>query len=165
MKWFVLIMIGCSTVWGLTIGQVPQAIVLKDALVSGGDWHSSRLKDKICVVFYVDPDEKNINDDFSKILKKSRLKLSVSVIVNMKSTWIPKFLITKGLKKEQEKEKDILFIMDNERTLIKKWGLKDDYSSILIFGDGGKLIYQFVGKMKKKEIDKVMSLVNIAFSK
>jgi len=132
-----------STLLGLTLGQIPKSVVLKDGLVSGGDWELH--KDKVQVVFYADPDEKNINDDFSRALKASNLdkdKFDVVVIVNVQATWIPKFVILTGLKKEQEKESHIDFVVDVEKTLVKEWGLKDERSTVLVFDKAQKLIYR-----------------------
>ncbi len=161
MRKLVLAVLLCSsTLWGLSLGQVPMSVVLKDALVSGGDWELD--KDKVQVIFYVDPDEKNINDDFSQALKASSLdksKFNVTVIVNLKATWIPKFVILPDLKKEQKKEPEVVFVVDREKDLVKEWDLKDEKSSVLVFDKGGKLVYEFVGKLGKKENIRVLDLI------
>ena len=120
------------------------------------------LKDKVHVVFYVDPDEKNINDDFSQALKSSRLdksKFRVVVIVNLKATWIPGFVIESELKKEQKREPDVVFVVDREKRVLKEWGLKGDSSSVLVFDKKGVLVYKFLGKMGTVEIDKVVAWI------
>ncbi len=105
MRRLILAVLLCSsTLWGLTLGQMPKSVVLKEDLLLGGNWKLD--KDKVQVVFYVDPDEKNINDDFSQALKASSLdksKFDVTVIVNLKATWIPKFVILPDLKKNRKK--------------------------------------------------------------
>jgi predicted transcriptional regulator len=161
MRKFLLAVLLCNaTLWGVTLGEPPKDIVLKDALVSGGDWVLH--KDKVQVIFYVDPDEKNINDDFSQALKASNLdksKFDVIVIVNLKATWIPKFVIMPDLKKEQKKEPEVTFVVDREKSLVHEWGLGDEKSSVLIFDKSGKLVYVHEGKLDNAEIVKVLDLI------
>ena len=147
------LLLSASTVFG---------VVLEDGLVKGGSWDTEMLKDKVHVVFYVDPDEKNINDDFSQALKSSRLdksKFRVVVIVNLKATWIPGFVIESELKKEQKREPDVVFVLDREKRVLKEWGLKDDSSSVLVFDKRGVLVYKFLGKMGEVETNKVVALI------
>lgn len=84
------------------------------------------------------------------------------VIVNLKATWIPKFVIESELKKEQKREPDVVFVVDREKRVLKEWGLKDDSSSVLIFDKRGVLVYEFAGKMGEVEAAKVVALIKDA---
>ncbi len=66
LKLLVLGFIVAQSAWaGLEMGQVPPKVELKDKLggrLDGTPWSSHELKGKVHVIFYVDPDEKDINN-------------------------------------------------------------------------------------------------------
>jgi predicted transcriptional regulator len=85
------------------VGEAPPKVVLSGAdggQVNGEAWSSGELIGKVHVMFYVDPDEKALNDHVSDALKKAAFPLdkfgSVAAI-NMKATWLPNSLIERSL--------------------------------------------------------------------
>ena len=154
-----------SSLFALDIGAVPKSVTIEGdngGLVAGGAWHSSMLKDKVHVLFYVDPDEKDTNEAFADALKTKdfdRSKFASVAIVNLAATWKPNVVINMLLKAKQKKFPNTIYVKDKHKVLVKKWGLADDASDVLVFDKGGKLLYSKSGKLEKAEIDKVIDLI------
>ena len=154
-----------SSLWAVNVDEVPKSVTLSGdngGLVAGGAWESSMLKDKVHVVFYVDPDEKDTNEDFTQALKAAkfdRSKYASVAIVNLAATWKPNIVIEALLKAKQEKFPHAIYVKDKDKVLVKEWDLKDDSSDILVFDKGGKLLYTYAGKLDKDEISKVITLI------
>ena len=165
MKILLSTLIASSVLWSLSLNEIPKEITLEDSnggLVDGQAWSSSMLKKKVNILFYIDPDEKDMNQKFKERLREENIvkeKLEVSVILNLSATWIPNFAIEKSLEEAQKKDEMITFIKDKKRILVKEWELQDEASSILIFDKEGKLIYQNIGELSSSEIEKIMKLI------
>ena len=165
-KLLIMIALAVSSMSAIEIGEVPKHVTLEgDAggLVAGGAWDSSSIKDKVHVVFYVDPDEKDTNDALAKALKKENFdksKYGTMAVVNLAATWKPNVIINALLKSKQKKFPDAIYAKDKNKALVKEWGLADDSSDILIFDKAGKLLYSKAGKLDNAEIVKVIALIN-----
>ena len=152
----------------LTMHKTPSPLKLEKELggrADGSAWTSQELKDKISVVFYVAPDQKELNDKASKALKKEKFDRNFYrsiAVVNMAASWIPDFLIEKKIKKSQEEFKDTLYLKDKKSVFVKKWGLKDKSSDILVFNEKGELIFRFDGKLADSDIKALVSTVKKA---
>ncbi|MDQ7046153.1 MAG: YtfJ family protein [Sulfurovum sp.] len=159
---FLVLMGSCMAI---ELGQVPNEVRLegKDGgRTDGTVWSSSMLKGKIHTVFYVDPDEKDLNSalaDALKARKFDRKKVNSVAIVNLAATWLPNVVLEGILKNKQEKFPDSIFVKDKNKVLVKKWNLADDNSDILIFDKKGKLIYKKFGKLSDSEIKEVIRLI------
>lgn len=150
----------------ITLGENPKPVTIdKDngGLVSDGSaWKSSSIKDKVYVVFYVDPDKKDVNEEFSKLLKKKRYdgkKFGSMAIINLAATWKPNFIIGSILKRKQKEFPRTIYVKDKRSVLVKEWGLKDNASDILIFSKSGKLLFYKAGKMSEDDIKKAISII------
>jgi len=158
-----LFILGSS--YAIELGKVPSNITLSGdngAKVDGTPWSSSMLKGKIYTLFYVDPDKKDLNNalaDALKAKKFDRKKVNSVAIINLAATWMPNALIESKLKQKQKEFPDTLYVKDKKKMLVKKWGLSDDNSDILIFDKKGKLIYKKYGKVSSNEIRKVIKLI------
>ena len=147
----------------LPIGEVPPTIVLKDDLggrLDGTQWSSEELvSGKIIVLFYVDPDESDLNNHVSDALKAENFPLdkygSVGV-ANMAATWLPNFAINIKLQSKQEEYKSTVYVKDLEKTLVKKWSLTDDNSDIILFGKDGKVLYSYDGKFSDAQVKELV---------
>jgi predicted transcriptional regulator len=113
---------------GLEMGRIPDRITLKDKTggrLDGTSWSSEEIKDaKISVIFYVDPDEKDLNNETSEALQKEAFSLDrfqSYAIINMKATWLPKIIISKNLKKKQEQYPTTIYVRDHKKVLVKNW--------------------------------------------
>jgi len=165
-KIIMIVAIVTSFLSALVVGEVPKSITIEGkngALVSGEAWHSSMLKEKVYVLFYVDPDEKDTNNNFSEALKKKNYNLETFgtvAIVNLDATWLPNFAIEASLKAKQKEYPNTTYVKDKRKYLVKEWGLSDDSSDVLVFDKEGKLIYYYSGKLPQDEITKVLKLID-----
>lgn len=154
-----------ASLLAIDIGAVPPRAVLSGdngGNVDGSTWSSAALRDKVTVLFYVDPDKKDENSALSKALKAKhfdRNNYRSVAIVNLAATWMPNAVIEMKLKAKQKEFPDTIYVKDKKKVLVKKWGLKDDDSDILLFDKKGKLIYQKFGRLNQKEIEKVITLI------
>jgi predicted transcriptional regulator len=150
----------------LPLGKVPPKIILEGDLggrLDGTAWNSEELiSGKVMVLFYVDPDEADLNNHVSDALKAENFPLdkygSVGV-ANMGATWLPNFAINIKLKSKQEKHKSTIYVKDLEKTLVKKWGLTDDDSDIILFGKDGKVLFSYDGKFSDAQVKEIIQAV------
>jgi len=154
-----------GSVMAIELGQVPSNIVIdgeNGGNVNGKAWNSSMLKGKIYTVFYVDPDERDLNNPLADTLKArkfDRKKVNSVAIVNLAATWLPNMILEAKLKEKQKKFPDTVYVKDKKKILVKEWNLADDNSDILIFNQKGKLIYKKFGEVSESEIKKVIALI------
>jgi len=150
----------------LPLGEIPPKIVLEGDLggrLDGTPWKSEELvSGKVIVLFYVDPDESDLNNHVSDALKAENFPLdkygSVGV-ANMDATWLPNFAINIKLKSKQEKHKSTVYVKDLEKILVKKWGLNDDDSDVMLFGKDGKVLYSVDGKFTDTQVKEIVKTV------
>ena len=76
MRLWILVMVVAFTPWlvqaELPLGEVPPLIELsgdKGGRINGESWSSSELQGKVISLFYVDPDEADLNNDASEAIK------------------------------------------------------------------------------------------------
>ena len=151
----------------LTIGEVP-----KEASISGEDggmvvdgslWSSSTIKDKVTVMFYVDPDEKDVNEHYSQALKvekeAKRLSFQSIAVINLAATWKPNFVIESILKDKQEEFPNTIYVKDKNSVLVNEWEIADDSSNILIFSRDGRVLFYKAGAMSEEEIQKTFKII------
>jgi len=150
---------------GAELGQVPPKVELKDSLggrLDGKLWSSDELKGKVHVLFYVDPDEKDTNNETSEALDKEKFpaeKFQSVAIINMAATFMPNFLISSSLKEKQEKYPRTLYLRDYKKLLVQEWKLADDSSDIVAFDKSGKIIFRKDGKLTPEEIQKLLKVI------
>jgi len=168
-KTFVLLMVPLI-IFALEVGKPPLHVTLEGdngGRVDGDVWDSSMLQDKMYILFYVDPDEKDTNNALSDALKAKafdRSQFNSVAIINMAATWLPNFAIASSLEKKQAKFPHTIYVKDMHKILVKKWGIADDSSDIFLFDKHGNLIYMHEGKLNQKEIDKVIALIEKGIS-
>ncbi len=164
-KYLFLLLVSTSLYAGLPLGEPLKEITLQGkegGRLDGKSWSSKEMLGAPTVLFYVDPDRKDINNPFSEALKKRDFKNLKSVaIINLDATWLPNFAIENALKEKQKKYKDTLYLKDFDKFIVKNWKLKDDDSDIVVFDKAGKVRYFFFGKMEKKEIAEAMSILEV----
>lgn len=153
-------------VWAVTINDTPKNVVIdaeNGGLASDGTaWNSSIIKDKVYVMFYIDPDEKDTNEHFSKKLNEKnydKTNYGEIAIVNLAATWKPNVVIESLLKSKQEEFPDTIYVKDKKSVLVKEWGLEDDASNILIFSKDSKLLFYKSGKISQDEMQKAFSII------
>ncbi len=168
-KIFLLVVFLFTSIIGfaeLPVGLVPPKIVLEGDMggrLDGSKWSSDELvSGKITVLFYVDPDEADLNNHVSEALKAEKFDLnkygSVGVI-NMAATWLPNFALNIKLKTKQENYKNTVYVKDLQKILVKKWGLKDDSSDVMVFGKNGEVLYSIDGKFSNEQVLEIIKVV------
>ena len=150
----------------LPIGEIPPKVVLKDDLggrLDGTQWSSEELvSGKVIVLFYVDPDESELNNHVSDALKAENYpkeKYGSIGMANMAATWLPNFAINMKLKSKQEQYKSTVYVKDLEKTLVKKWSLSDDNSDVVVFGKDGRVLYSVDGKFTDAQVKEIVKVV------
>jgi len=150
----------------LPVGEIPPKVVLKDDLggkLDGTQWSSEDLvSGKVIVLFYVDPDESELNNHVSDALKAENYpkeKYGSIGMANMAATWLPNFAINMKLKSKQEQYKSTVYVKDLEKTLVKKWGLSDDNSDVVVFGKDGRVLYSVDGKFTDAQVKEIVKVV------
>ena len=150
----------------LPIGEIPPKVVLKGDLggrIDGRQWSSEELvSEKVIVLFYVDPDESELNNHVSDALKAENYpkeKYGSIGMANMAATWLPNFAINMKLKSKQEKHKETVYVKDLDKTLVKKWGLSDDNSDVIVFGKDGRVLYSVDGKFTDAQVKEIVKVV------
>ncbi|MFZ1983423.1 MAG: YtfJ family protein [Desulfatitalea sp.] len=160
------------TAWAdLEIGKVPKTVTLQDKLggrLDGTPWNSEELKGKVSVIFYVDPDEKDMNNDTSEALKKENFPLEKYQsygMINMAATWLPNFAISASIEEKQKKYANTIYIRDYKKTLVNEWGIGDDTSDVLAFDKAGNLIFRKYGKLTDEEIKTLVAAIRANLDK
>jgi len=149
----------------LELNKIPPFVQIggdDGGLTEGGTWSSDGIKGKIYMLFYVDPDEKDLNVEFEETL--NNLKLSPDIyttiaVVNMAATWMPNAAISIALSEKQKKYPDAIYVKDKNKVLVKKWGIQDDAYNTLLFDKSGNLIYFKAGKMEPSDTKTFISLL------
>ncbi len=154
-----------TSLFSLRVGESAKPVILSDkngGKVDGTPWNSQMLKNKVYLIFYVDPDEKDTNNALSEALKKAKFapqKYASIAIVNLAATWMPNFAIEAKLKAKQKEYPNAIYVKDKTKKLVLEWELKDDSSDILLFDKKGILLYKYEGKLNNEEIEKVLKLI------
>jgi len=165
MKFLSLLLSVISLALALEVGKPPKPITLEGE--TGGKiteeaFSSEMLKDKVYVLFYVDPDEKEMNEHVSAALKAEkfdRQKYGSVAVINMAATWLPNFAIASKLKKKQEMYPDTTYVKDLQSVLVHEWELEDDSSNVVLFDKEGEVLFIKKGKLSNDELAELLRLV------
>ncbi len=166
MKTVVLSALMALNLSAITLGEVPSSVVIQNdnggMVQDGSAWNSSSIADKVYVMFYVDPDEKDTNNEFSATLKEKKYDRSnygSLAIINLAATWKPNFVIETLLESKQEEFPDTIYVKDKNSVLVNEWKVEDDASNILIFSKRGELLFYKSGKMSKEDISNAIKII------
>lgn len=86
------------------------------------------LGEKVLIVFYTDPDVKDVNDPLSEGLKKRGIpadKFQGIGIVNCKASWIPNAAIRLKSKQKEKQFPGSVVLLDERERIKTLWGLGD----------------------------------------
>ena len=86
----------------------------------------------------------------------------ITYIVNTKATLLPTFVIQKKIRKKAENTKNVSFVLDKEKVLIDLWKLQDHSANILVLSSSNTILYQYSGKVKSDQIEKIMKVINLS---
>ena len=171
MKKFLIVMLTIACLAGfayadaLVIGEKPLKLELDGS--NGGrldktPWCSCELENTAWVMFYVDPDESDVNvaaEDALNALDIPKDKLKTAAVINYKGTKLPGFAVSIVLKNKQKKYPDTLYLTDKKHVFVEKWGLTDNAYCTLVFDKTGVLVYRFDGLMDETEIAKYLQII------
>ena len=165
MKSILLSTLLALSAWAINIGEIPKNVSISGengGLVKGGAWESSSIKNKVYVLLYVDPDEKDVNEHFIQALKKKeydRSKYGSIAIINLAATWKPNFIIEQILKSKQKEFPHTIYAKDKQKVLVDTWNIGDDASNVLVFSKNGTLLFYKSGTMQEADMQKVFNLI------
>lgn len=148
------------------IGAIPPYVEITEkqgGLAKGGTWHSNLIKGKVTSLFYVDPDERDLNAHLGEALKEKRYpldKYQSMAIINMAATWLPNVILENLLKAKQKIYPATIFVKDKAGILVNMWSLADNSSDILIFDKTGRVLFSKDGKLSDQEVKNVLSLID-----
>ncbi len=149
----------------INVGEKPELVNFNGeagATVDGKPWSTEALKDRLWLMFYIAPSRRDDNEALKEALKAEQFpedKLSTVAIINMASTWVPKFILEAALKKNQERFPRVTYVKDFQKTLINKWQLKDDSFEVLLFDRAGKLLLYRGGDFNNDQIKEIIDLI------
>ena len=149
----------------IEMGTFPPKVELTEKLggrLDGKPWSCEELRGKVHVLFYVDPDEKDTNNDASETLDKENFpadKFQSVAIINMAATWLPNFVISSSLKDKQKRYPRTIYVWDYKKVLVNVWTIADDSSNVLAFDKQGKLIFRKDGKLTPEEIQTLIRAI------
>ena len=150
----------------IEIGEIPPKVELREELGGRLDrqpWSSEELQGKVHVLFYVDPDEKDTNNDASEALDREKFssdKFQSVGIINMAATWLPNFAISSAIKDKQKRYPKTIYVRDYKKVLVNAWKIADDSSNVLAFDKQGKLIFRKDGKLTAEEIQTLIKVIH-----
>lgn len=130
--------------------------------VDGSPWSSNELRGKVQLVFYVDPDEKRMNEPLEQALKKEDFpkdKLQSTAVINMDATWLPNGAIAFELGRKQKEFSHVVYVKDLKKSLVKLWGIGDDTYDVLVLDQEGKVLFYKAGKISEAESAKLIELI------
>ena len=149
-----------------TIKILPQIILDgKDGSCPNGQrWDSSILQGKTTLLVYFDPDERDKGEIFMPTLEAFERDLDFSqfqtvLIVNLKATIIPGFLIRTVIKSQAKDNLKRNYVFDNNSVLVKTWKLDDNEYNTLVIDKESRVIDRHSGKWKEGEILILDSLI------
>ena len=155
-----------SFVFGpLPVWEKPSQVVLEGAQgnrVNGGSWSSDELVGAVHVLFYVDPDESDLNNAASDALKAEdfdKEQYRSVAIINMDATWLPNAVIQMRLESKQEEYPRTVYVRDNQKVLVEEWGLADDSSDIVLFDRDGTVLFSVDGQLTEVQIQELLGLI------
>jgi predicted transcriptional regulator len=166
-KVMLIALITAANLFAITVGEKPKEVVIEKEngglVKDGSPWNSNMLKDKVYVMFYVDPDEKDLNEDFSQALKAKEYRkkgdFGSLAVINLAATWKPNFIIESILKGKQKEFPKTIYVKDKKSVLVNEWNLADDNSDIIIFDKSGKVLFYKAGKMDDEDMKKAFELI------
>jgi YtfJ family uncharacterized protein len=150
----------------IELGETPPKVELREKLggrLDGKPWSSEELQGKVHVLFYVDPDEKDTNNDASEALDREKFssdKFQSVGIINMAATWLPNFAISSAIKDKQKRYPKTIYVRDYKRVLVSAWKIADDSSNVLVFDKKGRLVFRKDGKLTVEEIQRLIKVIH-----
>jgi len=162
-----VIVLACSTAIAgeLKVGDRATDFMLKDGKGKEYTLEDSDFRGKVLSIFYVDPDEKDMNEHVSEALKKAaddkvldRTYYKGFGITNLKASWKPNFVI-KAIVKSKQKKYDTVILLDYDYTILNLWGLQNDSSNLVVLDKNRVCRYVYKGRIPEVEIPTIIRII------
>ena len=134
----------------------------KGGRTNGDKWSSAMIKDHLWLLFYVDPDHKDDNQNLEKALKNEKFPeedLGSIGVINMAATWLPDVALKPALEAKQKDYPKVVYVLDRKKALLEKWKLVDDDYNVLLFGKDGQVLYANHGILDSKAIADLIAII------
>lgn len=107
------------------------------------------LGEKVVMVFYTDPDVKDVNDPLSDAIREkkySKDKYAGVGVANCKDTWLPNAGIRMKARQKEKEFPSSVILLDESHSLVNSWGLGDcdDKAVVIVVGRDKKIKYHKV---------------------
>lgn len=162
----VLCMVSFMFAGNIVVGEKPAELALDGGKLGGRvdktAWSSSELQGKVWCLFYVDPDESDINvaaEDALTAMGYTNEQVMSTAVINMSAAKLPKFAISMVLKNKQKQYPGTVYVKDNKKVFVDKWGLTDDTYCVLVFDKNGVLVYRKDGQLSPEDIQEYLAVV------
>jgi predicted transcriptional regulator len=147
----------------LKVGDKAQDFKLQDSTGKEYSLASPDFQGRVMSIFYVDPDEKDMNVHVEDALLKDpglerKTRYKGLGITNMKASALPNFIIKGVIKSKQEKTGAII-LLDFDYTILNLWGLKNDSSNLVILDKERICRYIYKEKLPPEEVVKVIQII------
>jgi predicted transcriptional regulator len=149
----------------LPLGSLPPSVTLSGAQggrTDGRAWCSDEMRGKVTMFFYIDPDERKVNDPLFEALKKEQFddkKVASVSVLNLAAAWMPNWALEPLLAQYQKKYPRNTYVLDKDRVLVKAWHLADENSDFAVLAADGKVLFSRDGKVSDGEIAKVLQII------
>ncbi len=130
--------------------------------LNGESWSSESLHGALHLLYYVDPDHPNMNEDVNQALIDARFGpelLRTVAIINIKATRLPKFAIRFGLRRKQKEFPHTTYVQDLDKVLVGTWGLADHTHNILLFDREGRLAFRGDGEFSDDQTREMLQTI------
>ena len=140
------------------LNKIPTPIEITDKeggkVSDGSTWKSADMAGKPWVLFYVDPDESELNNHLTDAFKKEGFNdtyMQSVATINLAATWKPNSIIGLILSSKQKEFPETIYVEDEDRKLVKEWKLEDNTYVVIYFDKTGKvLLEKLVNSMTRK---------------
>ena len=147
----------------LKVGDKAPDFTLKDSTGKDYTMETPPYKGKVISVFYVDPDEKDLNLHVEDALLTDpgleREKTYKGLgIADLKSTILPNFII-KAIVKGKQKKTGAIVLLDYDWKVLSLWGMAKDSSTVVVLDKERICRYIYRGKIPAEDVPKIIQII------
>ena len=150
---------------GLQVGVKCPEFSLKDSAGNTYSLETPPYAGKVVAIFYTDKASSDKNPQVEQRLKAAKFDPKTyksMVILNLKDTPLPNFILKKIIMKRQEELKSPILV-DENHILVNAWGLNEKAYNVVLVDKGRVVRYIFRGAeravMPPVEVDKLIALI------
>jgi len=160
-----LTMAGLLSAADLVVGEKAPGVTLEGkagGLIAGGAWSSASLQGRMQVLFYVDPDEKDLNEHVGEAIQRESFpsdRFGSVAVINMDASAVPNFILNRIVAAKQKKFPRTVYVKDFGRTLVSAWGLADNSYDVVLFDEAGRVLFVNQGKVAEADVKKLVGLI------